>query len=255
MSRRTEKGSVFVYIFLAVALFASLGYAVTQMMRGGADLGAEKAAIYADGILGFSRQINDAVKMMRISNNCEDTGFSFEKSPFDGSVTDYVNANAPTDFSCHVFHPDGGGVSFQAPMDQWLETSSPIVSQPQYKEILFMGQTCVPAIGNGTGACWSDGQDNEELIMFVPFIKKEICQVINERIGINGIPTDNGCGWAWSYRYIGGYGEALSINSTSVPTATNEAFWGKASGCYRATNAGCNWLPDSYHFYQVILPR
>ena len=60
----SQKGSVLVIILVAVALFAALSYTVANMMRGGAEIGSEKAGIYASEILTYAQSVGEAVKII-----------------------------------------------------------------------------------------------------------------------------------------------------------------------------------------------
>lgn len=113
-SYASQRGNVLVYILIAVALFAALGFAMSNMMRGGAgeSISREKSQIFASEIISYAQGLKDAINVLRISGTCDDTQLSFEKAPYDGTDSDYVNPNSPVDFSCHVFHPNGGGVSY-----------------------------------------------------------------------------------------------------------------------------------------------
>ena len=82
MNNGSEKGSVIFIILIAIILFAALGYAVSNMMRGPSNIGNETAGIYASEILTYAQSVREAVHMMRISNGCDDSQISFEICAF-----------------------------------------------------------------------------------------------------------------------------------------------------------------------------
>ena len=114
-----QRGSAIVWILIMVALFAALTYTMSEGSRTGeSQLGDQQAGLAATEILDYGRNIKNAVQQLLI-NGCSDTEISFENDV----VAGYTNANAPTDKSCHVFHPNGGGMRYQGPNEDWLRTS------------------------------------------------------------------------------------------------------------------------------------
>ena len=110
MSARSN-GNVLFLILIAVALFAALSYAVTQSTRsGGGNTSAEKGELNAAALNNYVLTLRTAMTRLRITNGCSREKLSFEPPPFSGSGV-YFNPNAPTDKSCHIFHPNGGGVA------------------------------------------------------------------------------------------------------------------------------------------------
>jgi hypothetical protein len=106
-----QKGNVLFLILIAVALFAALSYAVTDSSRGGVDGGSQETnKRTASEFVQYGISLNTAITRLRVLNQCSNEEISFEIAPFDGAGSRY-NANSPADFSCHVFHPAGGGVS------------------------------------------------------------------------------------------------------------------------------------------------
>ncbi len=223
-----QSGSILVYILIAVALFAALGYSVSQMMRGGGEhIGQEKTGIYVSDLLDYTKNIRGAVQMLRISNDCEEDELSFERNPFDGSDTDYVNPNAPSDFSCHIFHPLGGGA---APSNT-LETING--GAPWY----ITAQNTIPDIGDPSSS---------ELLLILPNLNKSLCLAVNDRLGVtnpaNDAPIDtNGID---NTPFIGTYSATEEISTSALIGA-------KPTGCIKDTSS----TPNTYHLFQVLLAR
>jgi len=244
--QNAEAGSVIFYILIAIALFAALSFAVSNMMRGApSDIGKEKAAIYADEILDYAAGIRKAVQMIRVSNDCADTDISFANS----FVAGYEHTPVADD-GCKVFHGDGGGMSYVEPLAAVLDSS--FSANGNYRNLVFSGNNCVEALPDGDiSTCYSDGLDNEELILFYPFIKKSICLAINEKLGISNpsddAPVDSGCAFGGA-KFSGSYTETYSLGSSSGELD------GKSVGCFRH-NSGCAPIPNSYNFYQVLIAR
>lgn len=217
---RNQNGSILFYILIAVVLFAALGYSVAQMSRFGAEeVGDEKASIYADSILQYAQSIREAVNMLRISNGCEAEDISFENN----FVTGYTNGNAPSDYSCHVFHPDGGGMA-------WIQAESHLNDGTPYH---FESRR---AIGSGSSS--------NDLIMGLAHINLNICKKINQKLhDYTGDPyrdPDNFSVWGTG-RFTGSYGTGGHLN---YPDADEHE-----AACFKSQDS------QIYHFYQVLIAR
>ena len=223
--RHTQKGSVLIYILIAVALFAALAMVVSSMMRGSTTIGNEKKGVVVSEILSYARSLRESVQALKISNACEDTKISFEKSPYDGSVDTYLNLAAPTNHICHIFHPQGGGVGYQENFDGhgW----------------------------NYTGALNIKGVGTEEpdLLAVLP-VSREICKKLNERVDLKDVNlsesdglNDGADGENILPPFKGTYAADRKLDS--------DAYEGKMSGCYlSAASDG-----KLYTFYQVLHVR
>ncbi len=228
--KNQEKGSILFYILIAVALFAALSYTVSQMMRGGADLGAQNKTVLVDDLLDYSRSLKETIQTLRIMNECQEDEISFERSPFDGSDTPYVNASAPSDFSCHVFHPQGGGIGNANPLED--------ISASSY---VFTGVFGVTDIGSDS---------NAELTMILRGISAETCRLINEKIGVAAPQTDEmpntnfiTSTFQGSYSLDGGVGSNIGTG--------NAIYDNTPIGCFYEDNA----TAGEYIFYQLLIPR
>lgn len=228
MTTTHQSGSILVYILIAVALFAALGYSVSQMMRGGGEhIGQEKTGIYISDLLDYTKNIRGAVQMLRISDGCTEEELSFERSPFDGSDTDYVNPNAPSDFSCHIFHPLGGGAAPSNPIENINDGA------PWY----ITAHNTIPDIG---------GANASELLLILPNLNKALCLAVNDRLGVtnpaNDAPIDtNGID---DTPFIGTYSAAEEISTSALIGA-------KPTGCIKDTST----TPNIYYLYQLLLAR
>lgn len=97
----SEKGNVLFLILIAVVLFGALSYAVTSSMRTGSST-TEKEQAKLDQAVMDSYMAGINVARMRLEMaGCSSIDYT---APADQGAGDK---------SCHIFHPDGGGVSFQ----------------------------------------------------------------------------------------------------------------------------------------------
>lgn len=235
-----ERGSAIIWILVMVALFAALNYAVSQNSRTGENqISEQQANLAATEILDYAAAVKRAVQELMI-NGCSDTEISFENN----AVAGYTNPNAPSDGSCHIFNSNGGGLTYLKPNKDWLDNSQ--ISEDFWGENILVGHTCVKGVGSSEGAnCGTDTIDNEELIIFIPYISETICTKINSKNNINNIPQDSGNLWESNPKFVGSYTQGANIGQVNIME-------GKLFGCLEG---GANPSSGTYNFYQVLIAR
>ena len=184
-----QSGNVLFLILIAVALFAALSYVVTYSQRGSGSAGTEKASLIA-------AEIVQATMAMR-------TGF--ERMVIGGMAAEAIRL--PANSSCFgecttgkncLFSPTGGGVI--RPMFPKVAQASPPAAPNYYpsNEIwrcyVGVNDTFVnSAVGvTGIGLDVSGSPPNAvgtDALVYVGWLKKDICQAINNGLGISGIPS------------------------------------------------------------------
>ena len=174
-----------------MALFAALSYAVTSSSRtGSGGANKDKSKLVASQIVQYATRIEQAITRLKVLNVCSDTQISFERSPFDGSDTAYINPNAPADKSCHVFHQDGGAVANEIfPPETFTGTNW---------ETTYSFYAANPLSGVGS--------DLPELALYAP-VTLETCQALNKIYGYTSIPST---GWSGSV-FVGTYTTSSTI--------------------------------------------
>ncbi len=232
-SLERQKGSAIVWILLMIALFAALNYAVSQGSRTNGDkISRENAKLAANDILNYGRTIREAVQTLQI-NGCDDTEISFDQV----AVTGYLNSNAPPDNSCHVFHPNGGGVRLQEIEDS-IQT---IVSGNEYPR--FLGSTTF------TNA----GSTDAELYLHVRSRSQQACTIYNDKVGITNIsddaPTENGA--ETTPLFVGAY----SSGDVFGDDGGGASFSNFQTGCYKDANETDTDGTAFYDFYQILIAR
>ncbi len=221
-----------IWIMVGVILFASLSYVVAQNMRSGGEetLGREMARNYATQILQSAASIKRAVQTVRIEGY-DETEVSFENNY---TAANYTNANCGLD-ECKVFNPYGGSVNYVTPNAEWLDVTQD--AQAGYGDWLFSGDADVKGVG-GT---------DPELILYLPFISKQICAEINDKLGYDndsGNPPQETDSFGTAI-FTGSYTGGDDIENL----ASNE---GKVAGCVRGNVAPTS---SQYYFFQVLLAR
>jgi hypothetical protein len=196
MNTHTQRGSVLIYILIAVALFATLSFVVAQMIRGGgSEVSGEKSNLIADEIMSYGQTLRRGIQPMRISNGCEETDVSFEAT----GLTGYVNgANA----GCQLFSPSGGGAVY----------IKPTTSYGAATDWIFTGTNIVDDVGTVA----------PDLVAILPDINLGVCNAINDKLGIASVGTDTAVDFT---KFQGTYASSQTIDFAA----------GKSAGCLKYT--------------------
>ncbi len=247
-NKNAQAGSIFVYILAGVILFAALAFSLSQN-RGTnislMDKGSARAA--ASQIIDFSNAVADATDKMILAHISE-TAISF-KNPV--STLNYTNPNCSTD-SCKVFAP-GGKLVYRKPDPSAFIPTPPVAGWlPIYKDWFITAAACVANAGTGTWTCGGSTGDQYDLIIQLPFLKKEVCDAINKALGTPLTMTDVGASIDTLplVPYVGvidgnHYG-AINLSPPGVNGLVT-------SGCYASTDVR---PPDgTYTFFKVLLAR
>tara|TARA_B100000686_G_C16783382_1_gene973519 strand:- start:2235 stop:2945 length:711 start_codon:yes stop_codon:yes gene_type:complete len=107
-------GNILFVVLLGIVLFGALNFTVLRSSEEDVVINHDA---YADAnqLIQYGESLRQAVAYLRTNHGCTLKQLNFDPPPFDGSVLsgDYINPNSPTDFSCHVFHPNGGKASYR----------------------------------------------------------------------------------------------------------------------------------------------
>lgn len=97
-----NRGNVLFLILIAVGLFAALSYAVVGSNRSGtASIESEKEKINEGDLDTYQAQLNMGANRLRLINQCDTIDYTIPENQVAGDKT------------CHMFHPEGGGVAFR----------------------------------------------------------------------------------------------------------------------------------------------
>jgi len=224
----STRGSVLMYILIAVALFAALSYTVSNIMRSGNTeiAGEQKANILADDILTTAEKMKQAVQGLRISNGCEQTGISFENT----SLAGYTHSPVATD-SCKLFHADGGDLIYTAPTTDFGSGT----------EWVFTGALSIVGLNTDCGS----GDTCTELLAVLDGIKLPICKAINKKLGIvtaSGNPPVQNDPVTFT-KFAGSYTWAEDLDDDNNDNVLN----GKSAACTQASGGGRLFLLPNAH--------
>lgn len=209
-------GNALFLILIAVALFAALSYAITTSSRGGSNSNRENVSIAAAEITQYAGSLQSAITRMRLVNGCAETTISFwTDTNGDGAATvadTYYNPSSPIDFSCHLFHPAGGGVAIR---------SAPALARLS-DDYVYNGGHPVIDVPTPTPP------NTAELLLALRDISRETCLAINKAAGVTlssgDAPQEPDANF-FTQKFIGAYITGNHIQSANIR--------GKREGCFK----------------------
>lgn len=235
-----------------VMMFGALSFAMTQGFRGGgAGAIREKARITAHEVIEYANTYKTAVKALRIGG-CRDTDLNFE-TPL--NTTYDANPAATGNKACDAFDLNAGR-SYEKPRPEWTDASQS--ASAGYGQLIVTGQTEVAGVGT---TCASMDETCSELLLFVPFVSKDVCREINSLLGVSldgdGNPPKIS-GNISAKRFEGEYRNGRTLEDSGGRLR------GKQAACFEGDQkideygSSSQDLDDgegTYHFYQVLLAR
>jgi hypothetical protein len=172
-----EHGNILFLILIAVALFAALSYAITGTSRSNSSaLSEEQTEIAVSRILNYVGQAQNAVNRLLLINKCGESEISFENPDYPAPT---ANPRAPSDNSCHIHHPAGGGLPYLEIDKDWLLDISQYPSNSFAHLHGHYGYF-------GTRNIENSGTIASEMVIVIPFLKDEICTELNRKHGLSG---------------------------------------------------------------------
>ena len=246
-SHYKKSGNILFILLIAIALFAGLTLAITQSGKNSGGAKKEKAALIATEIMEYAGSVKIAVQKL-LFKGCDDTQISFERSPFDGSDTNYVNPNAPTSKKCHVFHPNGGGINYKTPTDAMSDSANS--GETDYQKLVFTS-SCVQYIGSSSALanCNGDSDDSPytEILLIIPYLKQSVCEQINKKLENSTIITQD-VTTIWNAT---SYFQGTHLSTVFV-VGDHDHKGSRASFC---VEGDVTPPAGTYHYYHVLVAR
>lgn len=234
--RNSQRGSVLIYIFVAIAVLTALTFAVTRGNREGVGtIDRERSDLHATQILDYTGMIRRAVQGMRVAGIPE-TSFCFHSTAWDYTSYDYAACTEPAN---QIFLPRGGGASFQTPSESLLDRN--FRTEPRWGDWNFTGVNRIEGVGEDCST--PDGECNE-LLLLLPYIRPEVCMALNKRLHVGSateIPTGD---LKTDDFYTGIFPTGPILNASELK--------GKRSGCYKTTSLP---VAGTYVFFAVLVAR
>lgn len=247
------QGNILFLILIALGTLASLTFGVVQSQKGG-NFSNQNAdtSIQVNEILAYGVQIEQAVRQLLTQNGCEIVQLSFDHP--DSSVFNqtnfYLNPNAPTDLSCHVFNQGASG--FSAGGVNWLFPPQ-IAIDAGAVEYIFRANRGVANIGTDTG---NEGLD---LLMTVA-VSREACLLVNKKTGIDNPAGEPPSGAMSAGNTLGSTTTFPILNATNSEGFVAGGFIGLDAGSPTQVAGfpiGCTFDTDGnrYVMYYTLLAR
>lgn len=242
---KTQSGNALFMILIAIFLLGALTALVARTGGNTEETGdLESASIKISEMMRYVSGVKETVEKLKL-NGCSENTISFEKSPFDGTDTAYVNSNSPPSFECFVFHPRGGGLTAKSPPSVLLDG----LGGAEYGNYIYTSELYIDDIGTAVYPYRGD------LMILIPSITDTICKELNRRLGIDPkwVPEEDDLTHAnvtSAVKFTGGFTHATSKNIDGYATwGFGAKFWdGKMAGCTKTNDA-------KYVFFYVIHPH
>ena len=230
---RQERGAVFIYILIAIALFASLSYFISKGNRGSSNIFTEEQAkLAAQEIIDYGNTVAAAVQKLRLRGIAE-TDIGFDNNIYfrmNGTLLNPIgeNSNCSDDY-CQVFNKSGGNVNAVTFANLGVDDTSFSPTWGKSGHAIFR---TINIDGIGT-------TDND-LTMEILSIPRDVCYEINDILNTiisNQSPVET----------YGNSGYGGSFSNTTNTIGDESGLNGKQAFCIQNATYG--------HFIQVLLAR
>ncbi len=178
-----ESGNAFFIVMVGVVLFAALMFTFSRGVRqGGDNLSEKNVEMAATELIDTAQKYERAVSRLRLKG-CSENQISFDLhngtlKTADDTAQNYVNAASPADFSCHVFHPNGGNLTPYLLPESYVVDNGPVCAVCTHARSLHFSAATV--IGNGVDS----GAEGSDLVLWMGRVTRDVCIEINNRLGI-----------------------------------------------------------------------
>ncbi len=252
LNQSPQSGNALWFILLAIALLVALTITITRSSESTGENGSrDRNRIQASDILRQAKSIEQAIDQLR-SRGVAENEISFENT----YVSGYANIKCgdstlnTDDDRCRIYHPAGAGLTYKTPSSDWLDDQKS--ASPLYGEWYLYGTACIPDVGTGGAGC-DASLPSTDLILALPWIRRDLCIEINRLAGIENLsgptrpPVIDGTAYKASLdKFIGIFEADSKIDSTTA------SFTGHQSGCFEGDSANPN---GGYHFYYAVIQR
>lgn len=178
MSVSRQGGNAIIMVLIAVVLFAGLAYTFMRGAKSGTgNLTSQQVKIRTQELANFLNKVDRAVDKLR-RKGCSESDISFT-NPGDsaGYAIQNGSATAPSDYSCHIFNPAGGDVTFDMDLSEYQVPFDQVTAEPQQHDQLHFTFAGISIVGLGTSA-------NEKMFSFT-HIDPAICDAYNKLLGLD----------------------------------------------------------------------
>lgn len=234
-ARLRERGSVLIYIFIAIAVMASLTFAVSRSGREGlTTVDRERSDLHATQILDYTGMIRRALQTMKV-DGIADAVLCFDAEGWGNNAYQHGGCS---DQKNRVFSIKGGGASFQRPAQALMDTR--FQGDPGWGQWHFTGANRIKGVG---GDCTDNGECSE-LLVTLPYIRAEACLALNKRLQVANPETMPEGDLDLITPFTGTFAAGDMLDSPALN--------GKRSGCFKAATTPSG---GPHVFFAVLLAR
>ncbi len=239
----SERGSVIIWILVAIGLFAALGFAFSKSSSNSISLlEDEQLEAKLNQFIAYGNDLRQTIKRLEL-RGCDETEISFYNT--EPTASNHNNPNAPADGSCNVFSPNGGGLTWLIIPEKLKRTMGSAFALSSWDNYKIVGRTAV--IGVGTSA-------SDLTLLFVKSRNNptavKLCNILNDRYsiiydidaGAESVNTNDLDGFDGTYY-------AVPWAATTIGDGLTE-FVGHKTGCFRESHGGSQLV-----YYHVIKAR
>lgn len=245
--KKRESGNVLFVILITVGLFALLTAAITRDETTTATYKDDESAILATELVQYAQSVKSAIDRVQMRNGCSDDQLSFENDRVDPAIWNYANPRAPADFSCHIFHPNGGGIDYKILRDDYIgnlgdaqNPNATLFAKAKYP--LFAGHTYHTRYTTITGGYDAD------IMMIVSFINYGICQALHNQLDVPFQDHGGEVSQLFFDQPLGPYRRRTVADP--VVGGLPAHMHGSYTGCVRQHGAGA--ASGGYQFYYLL---
>jgi hypothetical protein len=241
-----ESGSVLWFILVAIALLVALTVTVTRTTETSEDTGTrDRNRIMASDILRQARAVEQAVEALTLKGFGENN-ISFQNNVFAG----YTNPRCTSE-ECRIFDtPRGAGLTYKTPLPDWLDSQFSALSEPEYGQWYFMGRACIRDVGTGGAGCGANDSE-AELLMVLPWVRRDLCLEINRLLGIENPGTPPSPPRLTADAFPATYDLFTGTFEASAEIA-HPSLNAKKTACFEADTTH---PAGGFHFYHVLIAR
>lgn len=227
-NHENQAGGVIIWIFVLIALFAALAFVVNDGSRNSsANMSEYEIDLAATEIIDYARNVKNTIQELRI-NGCDDNEISFENDVVTSGLT---NPNSPTDESCHVFQPNGGGLTFDLAHDRQTDNE-------QAYNFFLANMTDI-------------GSTENDVVMYKSHIKNAVCDKINDTLSNSITASSVSAEDVSSVTFEGDFNAAGVETHGNLPADSDMA--GILEGCI-TESTGCG-TGACLIYYKVVMVR
>jgi hypothetical protein len=222
----SERGNVFVFIFIALVLVGLLTVAVRGTGGGKSNITAEDLKIQVAQTLRTAAEFENAVRYV-LENGASETDLRFAHV---NAPSVYGNISTTPEFQ--IFSRSGGRAEYRTAPSTVLASGT-----GQWE---FYGTTDIPRVGS----------DRAELIAVLPNVTQAFCTAMNKELGLTDIPNDSTTGTSPDCVQGGSSFRFGPVTFNSVPNVLDSGTFNKLPMTQACVSCGAN-----YHFYAVLMSR